>query len=31
MSDTANRRPEDEEIKRRVQENMDALDRSDKL
>ena len=31
MSDTTKRRLEDEEIKRRVLENLDALDRSGKL
>ncbi len=31
MSDTAKKRPEDEEIKRRVLENLDTLDRPGKL
>ena len=31
MSDTTKRRPEDEEIKRRVLENLDTLDRPGKL
>ena len=31
MSDTTKRRPEDEEIKKRVLENLDTLDRSGKL
>jgi hypothetical protein len=31
MSDTTKRHPEDEEIKRRVLENLDALDRPGKL